>query len=261
MATSSRPGPSASPATEPARPAKSWRPRRAGAVGIAALFVVIWFLPAMVAKTPLAGVALRAIGGMARLEGTLTAGRISLGWLSPVAVDDLKLDDADGKPLASVPKLALDKTLLGLVFNRADLGQIRLENPQIVLSLHEGGSNLEEALSAWLSDDRPPAARPALELVVVDGRITVDDTQAATKWQLDQLSARVVLPRRQSDAISVEMSTRVDDKGHRGTLSLELKLPGKPAGEQAGEAELALRAESLPLAMAEAVLRRLAPGS
>ena len=69
------------------------------------LAVLAWFAPTIVANTPLWGYLLTQAN--ARLPVKVSAGKPQLGWLSPVELTAVKVEDAKGKELVAVDAVRL----------------------------------------------------------------------------------------------------------------------------------------------------------
>jgi hypothetical protein len=220
----------------------------------AVLAVLAWFLPGIAAHTSLLPWGLqRAVGG----AGTLSIRSASLGWFSPIAVQGVEMQDADGKPLFTLAAAGTDRSLLGLLFDSGNLGHVRLESPQLTLVLRDDGSNVEDVLANF----RPPPAaaekpssRVGLCLDVVDGSLSVSDRRTGGNWQLDKLTATVELSSANDGLCIGQLSAELADARRPGNITASAKLT--PAGSQAK-----LRAANVPLAMFRAVAARFAPGT
>ncbi len=116
----------------------------------------------------------------APLPGSLTIGRTSLAWWSPVALDDIELRDAQGQLMAKIDHVASDKTLFSLALARTDLGKVVIQHPRLLIETRLGGSNVEDFIQAMhLSESSSPGGLPALpaaELDIVDGEILIEDS-------------------------------------------------------------------------------------
>jgi len=136
------------------------------------LGVLVWFLPAIVAKTSLRQQI--APWAVPELAGKVTIGSASLGWLSPVELREIDLRDPAGGPVATVSAVTTSRALWQLALQSSDLGVIRVERPEVNLVVRSGGSNLEDVIRPVLeapskkSDEGPP---PAIVLEIVNGKI------------------------------------------------------------------------------------------
>ncbi len=180
MAVTTKSDPSGS--ASPARPAPKRRARR-WLVVLLALVLLVAAAPALVTKTPLRGVAL----ALASPPGTeVSVGSVSAGWLSPISTTDIEVRQGDGKLHVSVSALSVDRTLLDLLFDRTNLGHVRLERPVIEARLQEEQARREELKAAPAVLRK--AARISVDLEVADGTVTLHDTQHQRDWKLEQLT-------------------------------------------------------------------------
>ena len=65
------------------------------------------------------------------LPGTVELDSLSAGWLSGVELHGLSVKDAEGRPILSCARFALDKPLLSLLVSRRDLGSIAIDSPAL----------------------------------------------------------------------------------------------------------------------------------
>jgi hypothetical protein len=180
----------------PERPT-SKRGGRRWLVFLLAVVLLLAAAPTLITKTPLKGIAL----AMASPPGSeLSAGSISVGWFSPISATDIELRRDGDKLQASVPALSIDRTLLGLLFDRTNLGRVRIERPVIEAQLQEEDrQQVEQELDSAPAVLRK-AERVGIDLEVVDGTVTLHDTKHQRDWKLEQLAVDLHSLRSAGDA-------------------------------------------------------------
>jgi translocation and assembly module TamB len=244
-------------------PRRRWWRRTIVLVGVPAL---VWFAPVIVGFGPV----LNSIVSLATrdFQGTITVGGASLGWISHINLHDIEVQDADGKSLASIPRVASDKTLFALLTSPSNLGTFRIDHPQVNLVLNEKDSNVEEAVKAWTEPDdpeRPKIRKPIGVSVIVDqGTVTIDDTAAGRSWQIDNLALEITVPRDPGQELACAASGRVAPGEPAGEFALELRLSPERASDSSdaakprfgGKGEFALDAQGFSLELLEPLLRR-----
>ena len=248
------------PARKPGpRQKKTWRWLVLGAVGLAIL--VAWLIPAIVAHSPILN---WTIGlATAKLNGQVTVRSASLGWLSAPSISGIEIRDEQDQPLLEIPRATGNRSLLGLLWNRTDLGRFQLEQPKLSLLLRQDGSNLEDVLAALLETaDREPPKAVDLELEIVDGKVSVRDVQAQQSWQVDQLQLALHVPADRSRPLAVQTSGTITGGPSPGQFAVELKthLAAENQASQ-GSSEVMVNAQDVPLAMFGPVMGRFAPGT
>src|SRR5262245_10748969 len=113
---------------------------------LAGLVLLVLFAPTLVAHPPVLNwLARQALDDM---QGNLTVGDASLGWLAPVVLRDVQIHDLSGRTLLSAPGITSSKTLLSLLVDRSDLGTFFLEQPTLSLAFAGQQSNLEQLLDS-----------------------------------------------------------------------------------------------------------------
>lgn len=143
------------------------------------LGVLAWFLPAIVAHTSLRQHIVP--WAVPELAGQVTIGSASLGWLSPVELRAVELDDPAGERVVSVSALSTSLPLWRLALQSSDLGTIRIEQPEVNLIVRQGGSNLEDVIRPVLDESSkkqsagPP---PSIVLEMIDGKILLAETRS-----------------------------------------------------------------------------------
>ena len=229
----------------PKRQRRSWRLLAAPAIVAA----VVWFLPAIIAHSPLLGWIIgRAAGD---LNGSVAIQSASLGWLSPINAQGVEVCDAEGKPVLSATEVAGDRSLAALLMNHSNLGHFRLEKPKLALVLRDDGSNLEDVLAKYLAPKEEPSSEVGLSLEIVDGSVSITDQNTGQTWQIEKLAVSLDVPSG-GESIALKAAADLPDARRPGKLNVALS---KSSG--AGEAKLS--AAEVPLAMFRALAARFVP--
>ncbi|MFO0801359.1 MAG: DUF748 domain-containing protein [Gemmataceae bacterium] len=230
------------PTPPPAPPRRRW-PRRV--LGFVVLLAVgLWFAPAVVGRTPLRNRVVAA--ATAEVRGSVTVGGMSAGWLSAVELRDVVVTDRQGRVLVSIPRLATSKTLLAIVRDRSDLGELELHSPRADVVFENGSTNAEDVLAEYLTKSEPTGPRAAVRVRVEDGTVTLHDGSAAAP-SLTGLHLTAAVPADPAAPVEVSLSSAVGKLDVNGTVG---------AG---GRVEL--RATDFPLAVLAPVLRRVEPAA
>ena len=241
------------PARCPATPSR-WRLRLI--VFVAGLASFVAALPTLASRTPLGNVLLRILAREAKLNGSLAAGGLSVGWFSPLAARDVELRDAEGKLLAKAASVAMDKTLWALLRHRTEPGGIKLEHLELEIVLRDDGSNLEDVFSAWLPFGAGVGAdRIDCALEIVDGQAVITDALAERSWKIEPFKIALQSPGATADPVKLVVSGALPGNQPPGDFSLAMRL----GGEQ--PSEVRFDATAWPLEVAQPLLRRVAPGS
>lgn len=197
----------------------------------------------------------------ASVHGQAKVSSLSIGWITPLAVKDFELSDAEGQPLASLPQLVIDRSLLDLLLDRSDVGHLRLVQPVISLRLRDGGSNLEDVFADLIARAH---RRPnlACDVEIVDGTIALEDLAGNRSWKLEQVNLRLVRPRQGPTELS--FTAAMPQTGADTQLKLQASFPPAAiataaSGEQQS-GSVALEAAGFPLESLRAILARAAPG-
>ncbi len=161
---------------------------------LALLAVGLFLLPNLIAMT---GLKQRAIDfALADFNGRCTVDSATLGWLQPIELTNVQAVGSQGQPLLRVERIKTSGNLISFLTS-SDYGQVDIERPAVWLHLREGGSNLEDACAAWLSENQanePDAATnmevtlPKMQLNVIDGVVAMTVEGNQHTWQLENLN-------------------------------------------------------------------------
>lgn len=195
------------PAPSAPQPAarRKWWPKLVGPLAL--LVLVVWFAPAVVAKTSLRNRIARSAAG--DINGTLDVGDASLGWFSDVELRSVTLTDAQGRVVARVPKVAVGRSLVSLIRDHADLGEIVVTGPTLEVVCEKGTTNLETVLQKLLADQTPPSGttRTPINLKVVDGTLTIRDAETSRFSEFRDVAATVAVPAARTEPVAIKVTT------------------------------------------------------
>ena len=198
------------------------RPRRGGFrwyVALVLLALAVFFLPTIVAKTPLRDMLISWFMPSDRVS--LAIGDVSLGWFSPPVLTDVRMQDAVGQPLLSAETIRLERSTWQLATNSRDLGTISIVRPTLYITLRADGSNWQDAvkdlLSGLVKEDEGPGAATASEPVrgtvkLIEGVIVAQDGVTGLQWRIDSLNFEYQLPAGASDPGRLSAAGRIESR-------------------------------------------------
>jgi hypothetical protein len=271
MKPSERSSTGATPAT---RDRSRWKRRLLAA--FVALISLLVLSPILIACTPLRNWLLAH--ALPRFQGSIRIGGASVGWFRPPIFTDIEIHDSAGRMLLHVPRLEGDKSLAAILCHPFDLGEFRLTQPVLHVVCSGDSSNLETALAYWLQKRETPSESGfaldgiAIRGVLAQACILLEDEDNGRTWSLDPLDLTVAIPHNRRTPLRVQLKATAVEKGgpaSRRSSQLSADLSGYfvemtggtpvPPGSPRLRAEGELRADDLPLDVAEPFLRRLAP--
>ncbi|MEN6557525.1 MAG: DUF748 domain-containing protein [Thermoguttaceae bacterium] len=226
--------------------------------------LVVWLAPAVVAHTPLISWGLKQ--ATADLDGAVSIGGASLGWFSPIEVQNVELKDRDGATVLTAASLESRRWLIGLLWNHANLGRFYLNEPKLSLAVRDNGSNVEDLVAKYLTETPSPKAtekgsasstswRVALE--ISGGELALLDQRTRRTWTAKNLKAAFEMLDGMDGPMQAEIAGQLPDGANIGSLSANLKI-SKLSG---GDGAVKLHAKGVPLEMFRAVASRFAPGT
>ena len=161
---------------------------------LAAVAAGVWFAPAAVVLTDLRDLPLDTI--FAGIDGRITSREAVWRWWGGIEYRDVRLCDGAGRTLVAVPQIVVDRGLLGLALNRADLGAVRLVGAEALVEVRRGGSGIEDVLAPWLAGAQPDRGLPvSFDLELVDAAVELVDLERGAAWRItDILAAGTLRP-------------------------------------------------------------------
>jgi hypothetical protein len=239
----------AQPAKAPKRKSRAFR--YGALLTVCALCVGGYFAPAIVANTPIGP---WAVQSALQLDGSVSLGSTSLGWFSPVVVENLQISDPAGDVLVSVDTLSTDKTLLGLLLDLSDLGPVRVVRPVVHVVALEKDTNLERAFATFLST--PGNSQVAAQLEITEATIRIDDQQSGRQFTIENLALSCALSQA-NQAVTLTASGTINDDKQPASFKVDLQTQG--AADQSAalaNGKLDCQCTALPLELLEPLLRR-----
>ena len=224
--------------------------RRRALLAMAAAVAGVAGAPSIVCRTPLGGMTLQWAAAKAGLR--LEAEQVRVGWLTPLSIQGARLTDADGGPLCEAESVSLDRTLLQLMRDQQDLGNLLLQQPRATVRLRENGSNWEDALKPLLEGDSS-GSPPKLAVEVRQGSVQLQDDRNSRTWTLTPLQLTLGLQQSAATPVTGELTSRVSDGALEGGIALQVQSSGESLHAD-------LKTQHLPLSLAEALAARLSPG-
>ena len=185
----------------------------------------VWLAPAVAVLTNLRDRPL--VAAFEGIDGTVASGSAKWNWLHGIEYRDVVINDHNGKTIAHLPLVQLDRGLLHLSFDLTSLGTVRLFSPQIFIEVRSGSTTLEDLLAPWLARSSSNASiRATIE--VSDGRLELVDSVRQDTWQLDGLMASAsIRPELRSGGWTV--SGRLEHLIQNGAAMASLASTVKPA--------------------------------
>jgi hypothetical protein len=212
-----------------------------------ALVLLVVLAPTIVSLTPL-GPQMVASAAKERLDGSLEANSVSVGWISPVTLRGLTVKNNLGDVIATVDSVVVGKSLLGLLTNANDLGTITIDKPQLLVVARPDGSNLED-LIAPLMKQPSSGATPTVAVDVREGLVKLVDATTEQSWEFTPLAAHVESPRGAETAWKVAVRTKL---GEAGAIADVAHVLG-----EASATRISLEADRFPLEPLQPIVARV----
>jgi hypothetical protein len=170
--------------------AERGQPRRWAVFSLAALTVVVVGVAAAPTVAVLTELRDRPlIAALAGIDGSVSSGAAHWRWFGGVEYRDIVLRDRAGRAAALVPRLVIDRGLVALAVDPAELGTVRLIGPEVVVDVHAGGSSLEGILAPWLAAFADAPRPPACAIEIIDGVVEIRDALRGDAWRVAGMMA------------------------------------------------------------------------
>ena len=203
------------------RPLRRGKWLKRGLFGLLMLALVAMSMPTILCSTLLRRSVPKMVVPM--LHANIEWSELSLGWLSPIVIKNVKVEDQEGHPLLEVQQISTDHPLWALIAHSNNLGTLKIVEPVLHVSLRNDGSNLEDLIAKFSDPSKPPqtpeksAVLPSVIVEIENARIELDHKESKRQSSLEQIAFRVV-----SNASGVE--------------ELDLTIGHPPASGQAATA-------------------------
>jgi len=221
-----------------------------------ALGAFVFFAPTIISRTAL----LQKVVPLAipDFEGEVAIGSASLGWFSPVVLNDVSALDVSGNPLADVKQITSEKTLFGLASDQSNLGQFRINHLQLYVEFSDKSSNLEDAIAPILKSSGSDSPTPKFSLVLAEGSASLRDSATGQSWNAEQINATLQIPAAGAWLTAKAAAQFKSADGKTGKLEADVQCQStQPSQSSPDSGDIAIKCESLPLGLSEPFLRRV----
>ncbi|MDA7861627.1 hypothetical protein N9B31_08060 [Mariniblastus sp.] len=134
-------------------------------------------------------------------KGKISVEQAAFGWIQPIELHGVTAIDEEGNLLFTTMEITSSKPLYSFLFSD-DMGMFEVREPTVHLKLRPDGSNLEEALSQYLTvSEKSKSTQPKdsseiaqtslnskLFLNIIDGQVIISTTYSNEAWQVDDLN-------------------------------------------------------------------------
>ena len=134
------------------------------------LLVTVLFVPVLLGRTSLRDLILNSILDSEKI--TLSSRSASLGYFSPVSVDQIDIVSTDRKNRVAIKEIVADRSWLRMLFTRPDLGKFRVVNPAVNLIIRQPASATDRTTQTSPAPS-PGFLLPNLTAEIVNGALTV----------------------------------------------------------------------------------------
>lgn len=236
---------------------------------VAVLFgILAYFAPLLITST---GIWRQGLAqAVPELAPQIKVDGLDLSWFAPVEIRGLSVVDGQGHPLAAVPRLRSEKSLLGLALNLKNLGKFVIDEPKLTVILRPDGSNLEDLL-AKLPKSESKSEPLGIEVQISNAAVEYHDLVAGRQWVLESANLEFATTLDQQIRGKVASAVRLATPGLSGPNSTAGQpgasgqltaafawQPGGAAQGPAGAGEVSVDMRSAPTELLEGAIVRFA---
>ncbi len=219
---------------------------------------LIFFLPAILVNTPLKQTAIQ--WATSDLNGSLEVENVSAGWLSPIELTGTILKDTSGKEVASIQRIATSQTLFGMLGGNYDT--ISIEQPTIDLELRPDGSNIEDILASYMSQDSSTEESsieiPKVNIQIKNGVVSLRSTTLPQPTLIENLNADIQLSGDEAPVVAaVHLQSPLPNSQSSGTLQSNIIVDAGQSEMTGQSINLVADSKQLPLSTFAPLLTRV----
>lgn len=228
-------------------------------LGLLAVTLVI-LAPLALARMPQRD---RLLTWAAGLKGSVHLRGASLAWWSAPSIEGLELHDERGEVVLKLPRAASSTPLWRLAMSPRRPGTIRIEQPEILVQIAKDRLNWQDLLAPWLESSEPSSnqALPETQIEVVDAKVTIVDADLGSRATLEGVNATIGVPAEASKPLTVEAKGALTRDGRQGAWELSAQIAHDKPQALADAGMVRAKLTGLPLAAADSLLARAAPGA
>ena len=143
---------------------------------------------------------------MGKLNGDIVMKEFSIGWTTPLEIAGFEIrphadsqpvpgTTANLEPLVKIDRIEADRSLWAMLWDRSDVGTIRVERPDVFLALGDkpGESNFEKVFRPILERGAklPKSLTFGARMQIVDGKLRGMSNETREPWEIPGVNLAV----------------------------------------------------------------------
>lgn len=224
-------------------------------IGFVLLAVFVFFLPAIVVRTPLKQIVINRV--LADFQGNVTVESITCGWITSTELRNVVANDANGDLLFSVKSLSMGQSLTSMI-GTSDYGTIEIVEPVLNLKIRPDGSNLEDAISDLMTTEESDTPSPAIRLAISDARALVTDTTTGDEYEIRNITSFVEVFQPDEAPLRIGLTGRIAnlERGNDGSFNAKIAVDAGKDKLEFQDGLIELTTESLPIEFTSPLITR-----
>ena len=212
--------------SHPPRPRRRWR-RFPLIIGL--LSLTVWLLPSIIATTPLRNVVVNL--AQSQLPKGVTVGSARLSWTEPVQLNDVRVEDQQGREVLHVERIESEQTLWELARQRMNQGLFHFFRPRLTLVVRERSTAIDPAVLRTLQKQQQSltsgSGRRGISFDLSNGELALVDKDGNLLSELTDIEVSFHNPADPSEAGRLHVTGRVSQPDTGGTLTIEADWSGR----------------------------------
>ena len=225
-------------------------------LAIVCLLLLAFLAPMIVAKSSIFSYIVDR--ATARFDGQITVESASLGWFSPVRLNEIVVKDSGDEVMATVSSIVTDRSLFAITTNPTQIGRVTVTRPNINVVLGDGTSNWENATKNYQGSEPPqsaPSSKVALDVEVVSGRLHVLDAESQQVCESEDINVKARYD--SHGAVDITINGTLAQNELAGQLAGHLNW--HPNDDSLGSGSLKCSLNSTPVHLVRPFLHRFLP--
>lgn len=231
---------SSEPAARPPRPRGRWFRRIPFIIGL--LSLTVWLLPSIIATTPLRNVVVNM--AQSQLPKGVTVGSARLSWTEPVQLNDVRVEDQQGREVLHVERIESEETLWQLARQRMNKGLFHFFRPRLTLVVRERSTAIDPAVLRTLQKQQQSLAsgsgRRGISFDLANGELVLVDKDGNLLSELTDIEINFHNPADPEEGGRLHVTGRVSQPETGGTITIEADWSGRTPMTSSGHVEARL---------------------
>lgn len=209
---------------------------------IGLLSLTVWLLPSIIATTPLRNVVVNM--AQSQLPKGVTVGSARLSWTETVQLNDVRVEDQQGREVLHVERIESEETLWELARQRMNQGLFHFFRPRLTLVVRERSTAIDPAVLRTLQKQQQSLAsgsgRRGISFDLANGELALVDKDGNLLTELTDIEINFHNPANAEEGGRLHVTGLVSQPETGGTVTIEADWSGRTPLTSSGHVEARL---------------------